>query len=398
MNKKQANIETDLSHYGEDRKAYAGAVVPPIFQTSLFTYESWEAISEAFDQRTESNIYSRGNNPTVSIAQEKIAQLAGGEKALLFGSGMAAISAAILHCLSPTGHIIVIKNLYGPANNFIFSYLKNKMGVSVTFVSGRELAEFETAIQANTQLIYLESPSSGVFSLQDISAIAKLAKKNGIKTMIDNSWATPYFQQPLKMGIDLEVHSCSKYIGGHSDIVAGVIIGKAVLIDTIFRTEYEWIGGRIAPMDAWLIIRSLRTLPIRMKAHQQNGMAVAAFLENHPKIAKVNYPGLKSSEQYELGKQQMSGYSGLLSFRLKTPNLVQVKRFFNGLKIFKIGVSWGGHESLIYALAISYVKELTKEQFAATGLAYGDMRISVGLEHVEDLIGDLEQALDLIED
>ncbi len=396
MKNNKHKIETDLSHHGEDRRAFAGAVVPPIFQNSLFTYESWEAISEAFDQRTESFIYSRGNNPTVKIAQEKIAKLAGGEQALLFASGMAAISAAVLHCMEKDGHVIAIKNLYGPANNLLFTYLKKKMNLSVTFVEGKDIADFEKAIQANTNLIYLESPASGIFSLQDISGVAKLAKSKGIKTMIDNSWATPFFQKPLAMGIDLEVHSCSKYIGGHSDIVAGVVIGKAKLLNAIFRNEYEWIGGRIAPMDAWLITRSLRTLPIRMKAHQENALAVATYLNNHPAIAKVNYPGLPSFDQYELGKQQMTGYTGLLSFRLKTSDLTQVKTFFNSLEIFKIGVSWGGHESLIYALAISYIKEMTPAQFAATGLAYGDMRISIGLEHVEDLIGDLEQALALI--
>jgi cystathionine beta-lyase/cystathionine gamma-synthase len=360
----------------------------------LFTYENWDAISAAFDDRTNNFIYSRGNNPTVKIAQEKIALLAGGERALLFASGMAAISAAVLYCVKKDGHVVAVKNIYGPANNLIFNYLKEKMGVTVTFVSGTAIAEFEAAIQENTNLIYLESPSSGIFSLQDIPAVTALAKAKGIKTIIDNSWATPYFQKPLAMGVDIEVHSCSKYLGGHSDVVAGVLIGKNKDVEAVYQKEYEWIGGRIAPMDAWLITRSLRTLPIRMKAHQESAMKVATFLENHPKIEKVHYPGLKSFEQYELGQKQMTGYTGLLSFRLKTKDLTKVKAFFNGLKIFKIGVSWGGHESLIYALAISYIKEMTPEQFAATGLAYGDMRISVGLEHVADLIADLEQSLE----
>lgn len=396
MKKKQQKIETALSHHGENRGVYAGAVVPPIFQNSLFTYESWDDISAAFDDRANSFIYSRGNNPTVKIAQEKIAKLAGGERALLFGSGMAAISAAVLHCVEKEGHVIAIKNIYGPANNLLFTYLKRKMNISVTFVTGKKVKEFEQAIQSNTNLIYLESPSSGIFSLQDLRGVAKLAKSKGVKTIIDNSWATPFFQKPLSMGIDLEVHSCSKYIGGHSDVVAGVVIGKSELLNNIFRQEYEWIGGRISPMDAWLITRSLRTLPIRMKAHEANALEIATFLENHPAVEKVNYPGLPSFDQYELGQQQMTGYTGLLSFRLKTTNLAQVKIFFNGLNIFKIGVSWGGHESLIYALAISYIKEMTPEQFAGTGLAYGDMRISVGLEHVDDLIEDLGQALDKI--
>jgi len=388
---------TNLCHSGEDRNAYDGAVVPPIFQNSLFTFNSWEEISEAFEDKTNSFIYARGNNPTVNVAQEKIAQLAGGERALLFGSGMAAISAAVLHCIEKDAHIIAIKNLYGPANNLLHNYLKDKMNISITFVSGEEITEFEGAIQENTKLIYLESPSSGIFSIQDIKAVTALAKNHNIKTMIDNTWATPYFQKPIEMGIDLEVHSCSKYIGGHSDVVAGVIIGNNEQVNQIFRKEYEWIGGRIAPMDAWLITRSLRTLGLRLKAHQASAIQIANYLEQHHKVAKVNYPGLKSYDQYQLAQEQMSGATGLLSFRLKTDELEQIKRFFNGLQLFQIGVSWGGHESLIYALAISYMKELTPEQFEATGLVYGDMRISVGLEHVDDLMADLNQALELID-
>lgn len=376
--------------------SYEGSMVTPIFQTSNFSFESWDAISDAFDNRTKSFIYSRGNNPTVEFAQRKLADLASGEKALLFGSGMAAISAAVLHCVQKDGHIIAIKNIYGPTNNLLYTYLKDKMNVSITFVSGVELGEFEAAIQANTNLIYLESPSSGVFSLQDIRSVTALAKKNGIKTVIDNTWATPFFQKPLEMGIDLEVHSCSKYIGGHSDVVAGVVIGSSKLMNQIFKKEYEWLGARISPAEAALITRSLKTLPLRMKAHEANALEIAEFLENHPKITSVNYPGLKSFKQYDLGKRQMSGNSGLLSFRLATNDLEKAKTFFNNLKKFRIAVSWGGYESLIYALAISYVKEMTKDQFETTGLTYGDMRLSVGLENVTELTQDLEQALDLI--
>jgi cystathionine beta-lyase/cystathionine gamma-synthase len=397
MKKPTPGISTQLAHHGENRAAYEGAVVPPIFQNSLFTFESWDEISAAFDDRTHSFIYSRGNNPTVKVAQDKIAKLAGGERALLFGSGMGAISAAVLHCVKKDGHVIAIKNIYGPANNLFYSYLREKMNISITFVSGEAVTDFSEAIRPETCLIYLESPSSGVFSLQEIPRVTALAKEHGIKTVIDNTWSTPYFQRPLEMGVDLEVHSCSKYLGGHSDVVAGVIIGSEALVSQIYQKEYEWIGARISPMDAWLITRSLRTLPMRLRQHQASALVVANFLEQHPQVASVNYPGLKSFPQYELGQKQMSGYTGLLSFRLKTENLEEVKAFFNGLEIFRIGVSWGGHESLIYALAISYVKEMTAEQFAATGLAYGDMRISVGLEDVEDLVADLEQALGLIE-
>ena len=396
MKEKEHKVETMLTHFAEDKTDYKGALVPPIFQNSLFTFESWDAISDAFDDRANSFIYSRGNNPTVDTAQKKIAQMAGGERALLFASGMAAIAAAVMHCVEKDGHMIAVKNIYGPANNLIYRYLSDKMNVSATFVSGLDISDFENAIQSNTHLIYLESPSSGIFSLQDIQAVTALAKRRGIKTIIDNTWATPYFQKPLLMGVDLEVHSCSKYLVGHSDVIAGVVIGSNDLVNQIFRREYEWIGARIAPMDAWLITRSLRTLPMRMNTHQDSALRIADFLERHPRIEKVNHPGLKSFPQYDLGKRQMTGYSGLLSFRLKTNDLNQVKTFFNSLDLFQIGVSWGGHESLIYALAIGYMKEMTPEQFAATSLVYGDMRISVGLENVNDLIEDLEQGLALI--
>lgn len=394
--KKDWKIETMISHFAEERENYEGAVVPPIFQNSLFTFKSWEDIDKAFDDRVNTSIYSRGRNPGVHMVEKKLAKLAGGEKSKLFTSGMAAITAATMHFLAAGDHVIALKNIYGPANNLISVYLKQKMGIETTFVSGNELREFEEAIQQNTKLIYLESPSSAVFSIQDIEGVTKMARSKGIKTIIDNTWATPIFQQPLKLGVDLEIHSCSKYIGGHSDVVAGLVIGNAQDIDEISVNEFELLGGKIAPIEAWLIMRSLRTLTIRMKAHQEHAMKVAEYLELHPKIQKVNYPGLKSFPQYELAQQQMSGYSSLMSFKLNTGDLDQIKSFFNSLEIFKIGVSWGGHESLIYAPAISYLKELSPTQFEGLGISLGDMRISVGLENPEDLINDLSQALEKI--
>jgi cystathionine beta-lyase/cystathionine gamma-synthase len=223
--------------------------------------------------------------------------------------------------------------------------------------------------------------------------VAQLAKENNIKTICDNTWATPLFQNPLDLGIDLEVHSVSKYLGGHSDLVAGAIMGKKQDMEALFSREYEWLGGKISPFEAWLLIRSLRTLPIRMQRHQENAMKVAQFLEKHPQVELVRYPGLPSFPQYELSKKQMSGYSGLLSFQLKTNDITQIKTFYNTLKMFHRGVSWGGFESLAYAPAISYLKELSPEQFTQMGISLGDIRISVGLENAEDLIADLQQGL-----
>ena len=393
---KKLKTNTILSHYAEDRNSNNGAVVPPIYQNSLFTFKDWDAIDSAFDDPVNNYIYTRGKNPSVATVEEKIAKIANGEKAKLFSSGMGAISAAIMHYLSFGDHVITINNIYGPANNFLNKYLKKKMNIEVAFVSGKSIDEIENAIKENTSLIYLESPSTAVYTLQNIKEIAQLAKKNNINTVIDNTWATPIFQKPLTMGIDLEVHSCSKYLAGHSDVVAGVIIGKAKDIDQIFLNEHALFGAKLAPFEAWLILRSLRTLPIRMKQHQENAMKIAAYLESHPKINQVLYPGLKSFKQYELAKKQMTGYSGLLSFILATEDLNKIKKFVNSLEIFKIGVSWGGHESLVYVPAISYLKELTPEQFNKMGISLGTIRISVGLEDCDDLIEDIKQALDCI--
>lgn len=393
---KDVHLETLLAHYAEDRAAYEGAVVPPIFQNSLFTFESWDAIDRAFDDRVNTPIYSRGKNPTVSMVEEKIARLAGGERAKLFGSGMAAITASVLHVLNAGNHVVAVQNIYGPANNLLNAYLRRKMNIDTTFVSGEDIAEIEAALTEKTRLIYLESPSTAVFGLQDIKAVTTLAQKHGIRTIIDNTWATPIFQQPLLMGVDLEIHSCSKYLGGHSDLIAGVVIGKEKDVSEIAAVEYEILGGKMAPIEAWLILRSLRTLPLRMQKHQENALHVARFLDSHPKVRQVRYPGLERSPQYDLGQRQMKGYSGLMSFELASNDLPEIKQFFNSLHIFKIGVSWGGHESLIYAPAISYLKELPEAQFKALGISLGDMRISVGLEHHEDLIQDLAQALNHI--
>ncbi len=389
--------DTLMAHIGEDRAKYDGAVVPPVFQNSLFTFKDWDDIDAAFDDRTNRPIYTRLVNPTTRIAEQKIAALAGASgldlEARLTASGMAAVSAAVFHAVSAGDHVVAVKNVYGPTNNFLNSYLRRKIGLETTFVSGSALQDFEQAITPKTKLIVLESPSSAVFSLQNISEVAKLARSKGILTMIDNTWATPLYQKPLDMGIDLEIHSASKYLGGHSDVVGGVIIGSRERMHSITVQEGELFGGTIAPWTSWLITRSLRTLSMRLERHQTNALQVAVFLEKHPKIRQVRYPGLKSHPQYDLGCQQMSGFTGLMGFELDTDDLTRIKRFFNSLEYFQIGVSWGGHESLIYAPAISYLKELPPDRFKDLGISMGDMRISVGLEDANDLIQDLSDSL-----
>ena len=392
------SIDTQMAHIGENRSDLAGAVVPPVFQNSLFTFRNWDDIDAAFTDRMSRPIYTRQINPTARVAEQKIAALATASRtdidAKLTASGMAAISAALLHVLSPGDHVVAVKNVYGPTNNLLNRYLRQKMNIDTTFVDGSLLSDFEEAITDQTKLIMLESPSSAVFTIQNIPEITKLARTQGITTVMDNTWATPVFQKPLDMGVDLEVHSVTKYIGGHSDVLAGAIIGSKDQINKIAITEGELLGGTIAPWNAWLITRSLRTLSMRLERHQKNAMAVASYLEQHPRVKKVRYPGLSSHVQYDLACRQMSGFTGLMGFELAANDLDTIKRFFNGMSIFQIGVSWGGHESLIYAPAISYLKELPPERFKDLGISLGDIRISVGLEDANDLIADLSEAFE----
>jgi cystathionine beta-lyase/cystathionine gamma-synthase len=394
------SVDTLMAHFGEDRTMYDGAVVPPVFQNSLFTFKDWDDIDAAFEDRTRRPIYTRLINPTTRIAEQKIAALATASRtdleARLTASGMAAVSAVILHSICAGDHVVAVKNVYGPTNNFLNSYLREKMGVETTFVPGTTLQDFAQSVTPKTKLIVLESPSSAVFTLQNIQEVADFARSKQITTMIDNTWATPVFQKPLDLGIDLEIHSASKYIGGHSDVVAGVIIGPRDRMQRIAVQEGELLGATVAPWTSWLITRSLRTLSMRLERHQKNAMAIALFLEQHPKIRQVRFPGLESHPQYELACRQMTGFTGLMGFELDTEDLPSIKRFFNGLTYFQIGVSWGGHESLIYAPAISYLKELPPERFKDLGISLGDMRISVGLENAEDLIQDLASALQLM--
>lgn len=386
-------LETRLSHVGEDRASHSGAAVPPLYQNSLFTFESWDAIDQAFDDRVRHPIYSRGTNPTVRAVEQKLASIAGAPAARLFGSGMAAISASILHTVGPGDHVVTVRNVYGPTQNLLGRYLREKMNLETTFVDGSNPADFERAATDRTRLFYLESPSSAVFSLQDIASVARIAKQRGIRTIADNTWATPLFQKPLDLGIDLEVHSVSKYLGGHSDLVAGAILGSEEDIRSIAVQEYELLGGIMAPFEAWLLQRSLRTLPMRMERHQAGARVVARYLETHPAVTRVRWPGLESHPQHELARSQMTGFSGLMGFTLATDDIESIKRFYDTLRLFQRGVSWGGHESLVYAPAISYLKELPPERFEGLGISLGDMRISVGLEDPGDLIDDLAHAL-----
>ena len=378
--------EDICAHVGDDYAKFGGAIVPPIFQNTLFL------------QPTESNgvapldyNYTRVSNPTLEVAERKVAALEGADGALAFSSGMGAITSGIMHFVRANSHVVLVGTSYGPTVNFITRYLGERFNVTCTKVYGSDVAEIEAAIKPETTLIYLESPSSCVFIMQDLDEIARIAKARGIGTVIDNSYATPLHQQPLKHGIDIVVHTASKYLGCHSDIVAGVLCSRREIIESIQHNERELLGAVIDPHQAWLMIRGIRTLCVRVKQHGESAMKVAEFLENHPKVRQVYYPGSKTYPQQELFNKYLTGTCGLMSFSLKgRSNFDDIMSIVHKLHVFQRGVSWGGFESLAVPLGAS----TAPERFGMPDHAL--LRIHVGLEDVDTLIADLAQALDQV--
>ncbi len=376
------NDEAICAHLSDSKTQFLGAVVPPIFLNSLHVFESMEAKDALKDEY----VYGRVANPTVVLAEEKIAAMEHAEEAAIFASGMGALTAAILHFVQAGDHVITLRNVYGPSKSFLTDYM-DRFGIETSFVRGTSLEEFEQAIRPNTRLIYLESPLSMIFTLQDLRALSKLAKERGINTMIDNSWCSPIFQKPIDFGIDLVCHTISKYLGGHSDIIGGVVCGSHEAISSIKRRERELLGGIMGPMEASLLVRSLRTLPVRMKQHNETGLKVARWLENHPKVRRVSHPGLESHPQHELALTQMTGYAGVFGADLDaTPE--QTRAFVNALKVFQIGVSWGGFESLCLASSTN----ASDEDLEYFGTTRSWIRVVTGLEDADDLIADMDQA------
>ncbi len=388
---KSRHPSTILAH---DSSYSFGAVVPPIYQTSLFTFESFDQMESAFVDPDSHHFYSRGNNPSVEVFEQKIAELERGEQARAFSSGMAAISTAILAQCQTGSKVVCVKNCYPDTFKFL-TQLAPRYGIEVEFVDGRDLAAIEQALP-NASLLYLESPSSLLFHLQDLRAVAALAKQHEVFTVIDNSWATPIFQRPLELGIDMVLHSASKYIGGHSDTVAGVLVGRSADIQRINSLEYTVLGGKLSPFEAWLLLRGLRTLPLRMAAHQRSALEIASRLETHKSVARVNHLGLASFPQAKLAAR-LGGTSGLFSFEIDADE-AGIKRFVNRLEYFKLGVSWGGYESLVFPAVLGFQRRDALNPFVRFDIPKNLIRLNIGLEDPEDLWADLEAGFAALEE
>ncbi|WP_332697106.1 methionine gamma-lyase [Halalkalibacter lacteus] len=385
-------FETKAVHAGYDSERHFGSLTPPIYQTSTFTFSSLEQGAKRFAGEEKGYIYSRLSNPTVSILEERIARLEGGEAALAFASGMAAVSAALIGITKMNDHILCSKGVYGCTFGLL-QMLKEKYNIDHHFHNMISAEGILSNIRENTTCIFIETPINPTMRVIDLELVTTVAKKKGIKVVVDNTFSTPYLQKPLQMGSDLVIHSATKYIGGHGDVIGGIIVGNGDTIRYLQKTTQKDIGGVISPFDAWLLLRGIKTIAVRMDRHCKNAGKLAEQLKNHPKIKAVYYPGDQDHPDYEIMKRQMKKGGGLLSFEIDgtyedTVNVV------NQLNLIQIAVSLGDAETLIQHPASMTHAVVPKEVRKEMGISNQLLRLSAGLEAPEDIWEDLEQALD----
>ncbi|HUP58586.1 MAG TPA: aminotransferase class I/II-fold pyridoxal phosphate-dependent enzyme [Bdellovibrionota bacterium] len=379
-----------LSNHADRPLNASNSVAPPIYQTANFAAASAEEFLAAATEPRHSCFYTRYANPTHAQAEAVIAALEETESSLLLGSGMAAISTTILSFVSRGEHVVAQKNHYAGSLSFLRDFAP-RFGIETTFVDPTRFEEFERALRPETRLILLETPSNPTAQVTDLAAVARLARARGIVTAVDNTFATPINQRPIGLGCDLCLHSATKYLGGHSDLVMGAVAGSRALVEKVWKNSIL-LGASVNALDSWLLLRGLRTLPLRVKAHNANALAVAKFLSVHPKIERVHYAGLESHPQHALARAQMSGFGGTLSFELKA-GYDGAEKLISKLRLARRAASLGGVESLVSHIPAMWAKSATAEQLREMGIAPGLVRLSTGIEDEQDLLKDLDQAL-----
>jgi methionine-gamma-lyase len=392
---KNFHTETKCVHSGITNYQY-GAVVPPIYQTSTFKFESVEQGASLFEGKEEGYIYTRMANPTIKALENSIAELEEGHKALGCASGMAALHTTFASLLSNGDHIICSKSVYGPTVTLLNTVMK-KYGIESSFVDTTDINNVLNAIKPNTKVIHIESPGNPTLAISDIRSISKAAHERKIKVDVDNTFMSPVLQKPLLLGADVVVHSLTKFLNGHADVVGGIIVVKDEEAYQHFRKVLNQIGGVIDPFNSFLVHRGIKTLALRMKKHCENAQKIAEYLENHPAIKTVSYPGLKSHPQYEVGLKQHYGPGGMITFELEG-GLEAGKILMNSVKVCQLAVSLGGVESLIQHPASMTHFSMGKEARMEAGISDGLVRLSVGIENVNDLIEDLDQALEKVKE
>ncbi len=366
-------------------------LLPPIYQNSTFQFRSASECASAFVDEESGYVYTRWGNPTQNMLEQKIAALEGGEAALATASGMGAISTALLTALADGGHVVAMENLYSATFHLLNEDL-TQMGVETTFVDATDPNKIESAIRPDTKIIYLESPTNPLLKLVDLAACAEIAKAHNITTIIDNTFATPCGQQPIVLGIDIVLHSMTKYLSGNGAVIAGVIVGEKSFIERSQKGALRNFGAVISPFNAWLTLLGVPTLPLRFEKHCENALRVAAYLEEHPAVAWVRYPGLPSHPQHALAEGQMNGFGGMISIELKDGRAAG-EQLVNRLQICSLAVSLGDVRTLVCHPASTTHSHVPIEVRQQTGITDGLVRFSIGLEDAEDIISDLDQAL-----
>ena len=385
------DISYILNELGEEREEYFNAIAPPIIQTSNFAFKKVDDLRKVFEDEYSSYLYTRGLNPTVDILRKKLAALDAAEDCLVFNSGASAIFASVLANVKSGDHIVSVNKPYTWAQK-MFDNILPRFGVTTTYIDGTSIENFERGILPHTKLIYLESPNSWDYALQDLKAVAELAQAENITTICDNSYCTPLFQKPISLGIDMVLQSATKYLGGHSDVVAGVLSGTYEMMKKIFDNELLNMGNGISPFNAWLLIRGLRTLPLRLERISSTTREIVRYLKQHPKVDQVIFPFDDSFKQISLARQQMKGACGLITIVLKAESMQQVVTFCESLRHMLMAVSWGGHESLVIPRCAS----LNPADFNSANTEHRMIRLYIGLEDAGYLIADIEQALNAV--
>ena len=376
-----------LTHLGEERERGFDAVIPPIVQSGNFAYPTVAAMRATVQHEFERPLYTRGYNPTVAMVRRKLAALEHAEDALLFSSGSAAIAAAVIAFTKAGDHVVCVHKPYSWTKKLLVELLA-RFGVEHTFVDGTDADNYRRACRSNTTFFITESPNSLTFELQDLRAVAAIAKEKGILTLCDNSYNSPLFQNPIDLGIDMVAHSGTKYLNGHSDVVCGVLAGSAAHMRQVMSREFMTLGAAPSPHDAWLLMRGLRTLELRVHRSADNAEQVARFLEAHPKVKRVHWPFLESHPQHALARRQMKRCGGLMTTELDAEDEAAVERFCDNLRRFLIAVSWGGFESLQWPVCA-----LKGPSGYYTDLPFTMVRLYIGIEDPALLIADLDQAL-----
>lgn len=393
MDSKDLGFNSQLIHGGEFKDPLGSATVP-IYQTSTFFFDNADHGAQCFSGESDGFIYTRIGNPTISALEKQLALLENGFGGIATGSGMAAVNTVYLAMLEQGSHVVSSAAVYGPSRVVLEQYY-TRLGIESTFVNSENIEEIRNAIRPNTRLIYIETPSNPTMVITDLVATCAIAKEKGIPVAVDNTFCSPYLQKPLDLGADIVLHSMTKFINGHADIVAGVVIAKDQALYKKLRAVMVNIGFNMDPHQAYLAIRGLKTLAIRIDRSQENAMKVASFLEKHPKVEWVKYPGLPSHPQYDLARKQMKGPGSMISFELKG-GLAAGKVLMDHVKLAILAVSLGGVETLIQHPASMTHSKVSAEGKIKAGITDGLVRYSVGIEDVEDLIADLSMALDKV--